>query len=77
MGVFVSNVLRRERPIMDTVMLFNNHELLTLGLSLSIEERKNADIVWKFMEKKYPAVLDVPFSSNGVPFSSIRHKTYQ
>lgn len=74
MGIFVSNVVRRERPIMDTVMLFNNHELISLGLSLSVDERKNADLLWKYMEEKSPRVLDIPFSSGGVLFSSIRHK---
>lgn len=61
MGIFVSNVIRRERPIMDTIMLFNNHELLTLGLSLSLDERKNADILWEYMRIKYPEVLNIPF----------------
>jgi len=74
MGIFVSNVVRRERPIMDTIMLFNNHELLSLGLSLSLEERRNGDLLWKYMQNKYPEVLDIPFSSGGVQFSSIRHK---
>lgn len=74
MGVFVSNVAKRERPIHETVMLFNNRKILDAALSLPLEKRVSAELFYNLIASSWPETLDVPMSSGSKLYTYIAHK---
>jgi hypothetical protein len=69
MGCFLGQVCKRERPIHETISLFNCRNLLNMILSPSIDQRTESIVFWKLIELMCPQLLDVPFSSGGKYFS--------
>lgn len=74
MGVFVSNVAKRERPIHETVMLFNNRKILEAALGLPLEKRVSAELFYNLIASSWPESLDVPISSGSKLYTYIAHK---
>lgn len=69
MGVFVANVAKRERPIHETVMLFNNRKILNAALSLDIDDRISAKLFYDLCKEMWPEVLNYDFSSGSKVYS--------
>lgn len=69
MGVFVANVVKRERPIHETLMLFNNRKILNAALTLDIEDRISAKLFYDLCEVMWPEVLNYEFSSGSKVYS--------
>ncbi|MBY5924885.1 MULTISPECIES: hypothetical protein [unclassified Halomonas] len=77
MGVFVANVAKRERPIHETVMLFNNRKILNAALSISMEDRVSAKLFYDLVEGFWPETLDVALSSGSKWYTHLRRSVFE
>ena len=63
LGGWLGPMIRGQRAVFETYIIYNSRALLELMMSRPLEDRANASIVVALIERLWPEVLDVPVFS--------------
>lgn len=63
LAAYYGTVIRAGRPYFETYMIYNCRKILELFLSCSLENRKNAAVIWELYDILWPEVLETEIFS--------------